>query len=108
MSANGPPKPRPPDHLSERAKTLYRKVVATYILDPTGLALLRLLGEAMDTAEDARLAIERDGPYVATKSAVRAHAALGVQRDASIRVARLARELNLGDLGPDHPPSRWG
>jgi phage terminase small subunit len=101
-----------PSHLSPRCKTLYRELAADYHLadEPHALETLRLALESLDRAEQARAQIAKDGAYPTDRwGQVKAHPALAVERDSTIRVARLFRELSLdAELGEPRIPRTNG
>ncbi len=100
-----------PSHLKAPGRRLWLSATGDFEIDPPGLELLRLACEALDRADEARVAIERDGAYVAGRYAniIRPHPALAVERDSRLAAARLIRELGLLEA-PDHPqpPPRRG
>ena len=77
--------------------------------DPPALELLRRCCEAMDSADDARAEIVRDGAsYVTRHNEIRPHPAVARERDARIAVARFLRELRVTDPPQDSRPPRTG
>lgn len=102
-------KPKAPSHLAEPTKRWWRAVVAYYALEPHHIRLLTLAGDAWDRANQARALLAAEGiTYTDDRSGTpRAHPAIAIERDSSIRIARLIRELDLdGEPGPDPRPPR--
>jgi phage terminase small subunit len=98
-----PAVPEPPAHLSDASADLWRLIVAGWELDPAQLELLTLACEARDQAEQARVELERAGSlFTVGHKGEKAHPAVLVHRDASLRFARLVRQL---DLKPESAPS---
>lgn len=98
-----------PRHLTKRSGKLYRQIVSDYRLEgePHALEVLRLACEAFDRCEQAREAIERDGPFVSDRfGQLRSHPAVNVERDSRIAALRALRELSLGGESLDdlRPP----
>ncbi len=95
--------PPVPKHLKAPGKRLWRGVVADFHLDDAhSLELLRLACEAVDRGDEARLAVARDGAYVAGRyeGSVRAHPGLAVLRDSAVLAARLLRDLGVDTAEP--------
>lgn len=95
--ATKPGVPEPPEHLSERAKGLWREVVPRRALSPGRLALLQTALEALDRAEECRVAIGRDGLVSKTETtgAVHVHPLLKAEKDSRQLFARLWTALDL-------------
>lgn len=86
--------PRAPAHLSKPSKALWRRLVAAYQFEQHQLRLLRLALEALDRVDEARRVVGSQGAYFTDRyGQPRAHPAIGVEKDSSIRAARLFREL---------------
>jgi hypothetical protein len=93
-----------PTHLKTAGRRLWEAATSDFLIDAPGLELLRLAAEALDRADEAREAIERDGPYQRDRfDNVMPHPALGVERDSRLAAARLIRQLGLTDP-PSLPP----
>lgn len=90
----------PPAHLSPRSRELWAAVVPSRAKSPERLALVQTALEALDRAEAARLAIERDGMLI-TSGAGMAHVSplVKVERDAMALFARLWRDLGFESDG---------
>lgn len=96
-----------PDHLSPATKKWWASVIADYVLEPHHVRLLTLAGEAFDRATQARELIARDGLTVTTESGgLKAHPAVGIERDSRLAFARLVRELDLDVEAPTAEPRR--
>ncbi|ESY15187.1 P27 family phage terminase small subunit [Mesorhizobium sp. LNJC394B00] len=96
--------PNPPGHLSDEAKAWWRRVVTDFELEGHHLRLLQLAAEAWDRSQQARAVIDKEGiTTVDDRKNVRAHPAVGIEKDARTGFARLVREL---DLDVEVPPSR--
>jgi P27 family predicted phage terminase small subunit len=103
MSNRGP---KPPDHLTENAKTLWRKVNAEYDLAPHDLERLRCVCEAVGRMDAAREVLDRDGvTFTDRNGAPRPRPENGIERDSRLAVLRGLRELGL-DLSQDEPAPR--
>jgi len=100
-------KPRAPSHLRPDTAKWWLEVVSDFELEPHHVKLLTLAAEALDRATQAREAIKKDGAYLPGRyeGSIRAHPAIGVERDSRLAFARLVRELGLdGDAQPSRPP----
>jgi phage terminase small subunit len=87
----------PPQHLSARAQSLWHAVVPSRARSPERLALLQVALESLDRADQARLAVEKNGMTTTTKTtgAVHLHPLLRVEREARQQFSRLWEQLNL-------------
>jgi P27 family predicted phage terminase small subunit len=93
----------PPAHLSPSARQWWETTVETYVLQEHHLRLLQLACEAWDRAQEARERLNREGLTVqGAEGGLKAHPAVGIERDARLAVARLVRELDL-DTEPPVP-----
>jgi len=97
-----------PRHLRTDGRRLWRRVVAEYLVDDAhALELLRLACEAIDRAAQARDVIAAEGMTRQGRWGPVTHPAIAIERDSSLRAARLLRELGLLDIPESRPPSRW-
>lgn len=98
--------PKPPKHLSPEARAWWAAVVGRFELAETDLHILRLAGEALDRAEQARRVLQQKGlTYVDPKRGPRMRPEVVIQRDASALFARLVAQLGL-DAEPSASPTR--
>ena len=94
----------PPAHLAPETADWWCAVLGDYELEAHHLRLLRLACEAWDRCQQAREILDRDGLTVPTgDGGLKAHPAIGIERDARTAFARLLREL---DLDAEPPPDR--
>jgi hypothetical protein len=109
MDFEAPPPPAP-GHLSERTQTLWADVTGDWSLEPHQLRILEEALVALDRCEQAREAIAEDGAVVKDRfDQLKAHPAIGIERDSRISAARLLRELCLDVEVPDEArPPRAG
>ena len=105
----GPKAATPPRHLTPSSRSFWRSVVSEYVLEVHHLAILQAACEARDRLDEARAAIERDGPYTQGRWGAKAHPAIAVERDSRLAMVRCLRELGLDLEAPSasRPPSRW-
>ena len=105
------PPPTPPSDLSSEAKRWWAGVIADYELEPHHVNLLVLAARAWDRAEQARLELERVGPYYEDRfGAPHAHPGVRVEIENRRQFQSLLRELCLDDVAaPPAPrlPSHW-
>lgn len=89
--------PDAPSHLSERAAGLWRTLGQKHARSPGRQELLRAALEALDRAEQARQAIERDGLTTTTEKtgAVHLHPAARVERESQQTFARFWHQLGI-------------
>jgi P27 family predicted phage terminase small subunit len=100
-----------PQHLSAASRRWWLEVCREYELELHHVRLLTLAAEAWDRCQEARERIALDGPYQANRwGELRAHPAVGVERDSRLQFARLLRELALDVAPPDdaRPPAITG
>jgi P27 family predicted phage terminase small subunit len=104
-----PKKLTAPSHLTEATAAWWCQVQTDYDLEAHHVRLLTLACEAFDRAGQARELIDIDGCVVRTADgSVKAHPAVGIERDARLAFARLLRELDLDTEAPSdraRPPA---
>lgn len=94
-------KPVAPPHLTDSTAAWWVSVLTDYDLEPHHIHLLTLAAEALDRTAQAREIIDTDGPVVRTADGnVKAHPAVGIERDARLAFARILRELDLDTEAP--------
>ena len=94
----------PPAHLAPETADWWCAVLGDYELEAHHLRLLRLACESWDRCQQAREILDRDGLTTGTESGgLKAHPAVGIERDARLAFARLLREL---DLDAEPPQER--
>lgn len=98
-------KPKAPPHLAPATRKWWLSVHDDYSLEPHHVRLLTLAGEAFDRSVQARELIAKDGLTVPTSDGgLKAHPAVGIERDARLAFARLVRELDLDAGAPADTP----
>ena len=92
-----PPTAEPPQHLSERSKSLWRDLVPRRASSPERLELLTVALEARDRMDLARLAVDADGMTTTTKTtgAVHLNPLLRVEKEARQQFLATWAALNL-------------
>lgn len=87
----------PPQHLSERAVTLWHQVVPRRARSPERLALLIAALEALDRADEARKLIQQQGMVTAEGKGKMQHVnpLVKIERDNRGLFAKLWTQLNL-------------
>ncbi len=105
----GPKAVPAPRHLTASSRRFWDSILRDYELEVHHRELLQLACQALDRGAEARRAINEHGAYIQGRFGLKANPALGVERDAAIRAARLLRELGLDLESPanSRPPSRW-
>ena len=95
------PKPRAPAHLTLQTRRWWLAVQKEYALEQHHERLLTLAGEAFDRGIQARELIAKDGIVSRTADGgIKAHPAIGIERDSRLAFARLLRELDLDAGAP--------
>ena len=98
--------PPTPAHLSRRAREFWHRVSRAYVLEPQQLELLRRCCEQLDRADLAGALIRLQGLTTLDRfGQPRENPAVGIERQASLALSRLLRELNLDVAPPDARPS---
>ena len=88
--------PKAPRHLKPATKRWWADVVDRWALEGHHVRLLTAAAESWDWYQQARAQIDADGLTTGTRDGgVKAHPALGVERDSRLAFARLLRELDL-------------
>ncbi len=101
--------PKPPTGLTTSSRKLWRHVTEVYDLREDELALLEEAVRALDRASEAREHLRRDGLVLPGRFGPRAHPAQAVENSATLRAARLLRQLGLeGAEIVSKAPSRLG
>jgi phage terminase small subunit len=97
-----------PEHLSASTAEFWRVVVETYRIDEApALRLLELCCEALDMGTRARLVLAEEGLTIVDRYGVtKPHPCAAIERNATITVARLLRELRIVDPIPEARPAR--
>lgn len=89
---------RPPKHLGAAGRAAWRAICDAVDLERYELVPVRLLCEALDRAEQARLILETDGLTVPTAHGVKTHPAVAIERDSRAAAAQFWRVLGLHDV----------
>ena len=86
-----------PESLSKNSAELWRALTTEFVLDDTGSRLLlEQTLSALDRAEEARAAIDKDGACVRDRfDQIQKHPMIGVERDCRAQVLQGLRALNL-------------
>jgi P27 family predicted phage terminase small subunit len=91
MPANNP---RPPDHLTDEGKKLWRKIAADTDLDEPALLILQTMVEQYERVLEARQLIKLDGIVVKDRfGQQKQHPACAIERDANAAMMRAWRLL---------------
>jgi len=94
--------PRAPAHLSNAAKTWWRRIVREYAVDDqAGCLLLQTALEAFDRMKGAQAQITTEGATVRDRfGQTKPHPLLTVERDARAQMLMALKQLNL-DVEPE-------
>jgi len=94
-----------PRHLRAETKKWVKKILNTYELEEHHHKLLFLAAECWDRISEAQERIAKEGAYFTDRwDCPKSHPALADERNNRIVFARLLRELNLSEEGPDNRP----
>ena len=102
---------RPPKHLRAAGRALWRAVIAEFELNSAEAAVLARACEAADRAEDARLALDRDGVVVTGRYGQPvAHPAVDIERQNRALIGQLLRSIGVLNppILPPYVPGRPG
>jgi P27 family predicted phage terminase small subunit len=89
--------PRYPEHISARARKLWRRVEDTWdIEDAAAEELLRMLVEAVDRRDQARQVLDVEGLTITdSRGVIRAHPCVAIEASSRTAAARLMAQLGL-------------
>lgn len=103
MGRSRRPAPRAPAHFSPRARAFWQFATSEFQLEPHHIELVRLVGEAIDRGEQARLAVAKEGLTIKDRFAqLRPHPGIAIERNAALVVGRLIKQLGLDLELPEH------
>jgi P27 family predicted phage terminase small subunit len=92
-----PAEPKPPEHLSKRSKTFWRKIVARYELETEHIEVLRKALEASDRADEAGDVLRQEGITTTDRyGQKRPHPATSVELHNRAAFLKLIEALKLG------------
>lgn len=86
-------------HLKPETRAWVRTIRAGWELHEAHGKLLLLAAEAWDRCQQARALLEKEGLTVTSRGTLKAHPAVGIERDSRLAFVRCLRELRL-DEGP--------
>jgi phage terminase small subunit len=96
---------KPPEHLSDGSKAVWKATVEEFEMSAAELVTLRLALEAVDRSDQARAEIEKAGAIVEDRyGGLRAHPAVAIERDSRLAAARLFKQLNIEVTEPKPSP----
>jgi hypothetical protein len=94
-----------PRHLRVETRKWIKKILDDYELEDHHIKILISAGECWDRILLARETIKKEGAYFKDRfGCPKSHPALSDERNNRIVFARLIRELNLSEEGPDGRP----
>lgn len=94
-----------PKYLKAGTKRWIKKILADYELESHHIKILIMAGECWERITQARERIKKEGAYyIDFRGAPKSHPGLADERNNRIVFARLIRELNLSEEGPDARP----
>jgi phage terminase small subunit len=96
---------RPPRHLSPPTRRWWTTVVRDFELSPSQFELLRLAGEALDRANEARDALAELGTtYTDRWNQPKSRPEVAIERDSRAAAARILAQLDLDADIPEGTP----
>jgi hypothetical protein len=106
---NGPP---PPSSLGPSGRKFWQDVQSEYdIADVGGRRMLEQVCLAFERAEGLHAEIERDGPMIRTRGAIKEHPAIKLELAARAFIVRTLAKLGLNfepvRPGPGRPGGEW-
>jgi len=95
------------EKLKPATREWFDTVCQEWELGPHHIRLLVLACQAWERTQEAKAAIDAEGLTVPVAGGVKTHPAVAIERDSRLAFARLLREVNLDDDGPDEsrPPA---
>jgi phage terminase small subunit len=94
----GDPLLTPPKHLSDRMRSWVSSILGRYLIEPEDFLLLVLIAETWDGGERARIIVAKKGAtFLDRFGAPRNRPEISQLRDARLVIARLMKQLGLGD-----------
>ncbi len=94
-----------PKYLKVATKAWIQRILADYELESHHVKILIMAGECWERIIQARERIKKEGAYFTDRwGCPKSHPALADERNNRIVFARLIRELNLLEEGPDARP----
>lgn len=98
-------RPKPPPHLTPRARRLWREIVDGFELEGHHLRILEVALTAMDRGAAARAVIDKEGAVFPDRfGQPKPRPEVAIERDAAITFMRGLRELGLDSAALDEAP----
>lgn len=99
-------KDKPTQALSPEARAWLTHVKSSFVLERHHEQLATMVAETLDRRAEARRTIQQDGPYITDrKGTLIAHPAVRVEKETTVLIARLIRQLGLDEAaGDDEAP----
>jgi phage terminase small subunit len=96
-----------PKHLQKASREFFVRVLQDYELQEHHIKILICACEALDRANEARVAVTKAGPFFTNRHGeIKPHPGLAVERDNRALFSRLIRELSLDAEMPTEAYSR--
>jgi hypothetical protein len=88
--------PKPPANLGDAGATLWRSIMAEYVIsDAGGQALLEQAAHAFERAENLRVQIDQDGEIIRGRSGPREHPGLKAELASRAFICRTLQRLGI-------------